>query len=140
VLSGVRGYIDFGEQFPYDPEQAQGLFIETGFDLRNPLSYSMMTNGAEGALPTIATFIKMPHAKLRVEVTVGIINRMIFLQQLTKDRDWEQAVNLTGAAAGPYSRTRDTWTGNDTPTDDDKHVDILVDRVKESGTDRSDRP
>jgi hypothetical protein len=121
--SGGRGHIDFGEQFPYDPDQGQGLLTEAGFDQRNPLSYSMMTYGTEGAFPTIATIMKTPYAKLRLEVTVGIINRTIFLQRLTKHRDWEQAVNLTGAALDPYSRPIDTRTGNNTITQGDKHHD-----------------
>jgi Bacterial extracellular solute-binding proteins, family 5 Middle len=64
------GMIDFGEQFPYDPEKAKALLKEAGFDRKNPLRYAIMTHGAEAALPTIATITKTQYAKLGVEVTV----------------------------------------------------------------------
>ena len=101
VPPGSRGHIDFGEQFPYDPEKAKALLKEAGFDQKNPLRYAIMTHGAEAAFPTIATIMKTQYAKLGVEVTVDVIDRPIFLRRLTRDRDWEQTVNLTGAGSGP---------------------------------------
>jgi ABC-type transport system substrate-binding protein len=32
VPAGSRGHIDFGEQFPYDPEKAKARLKEAGFD------------------------------------------------------------------------------------------------------------
>jgi ABC-type transport system substrate-binding protein len=58
VPPGSRGHIDFGEQFPYDPEKVKALLKEAGFDQKNPLRYAIMTHGAKGALPTIATIMK----------------------------------------------------------------------------------
>jgi hypothetical protein len=110
------------------------LLSEAGFAERNPLSYSMLTNGTEGALPTIATMMQTPCAKRSMELTVGIINRSIFLQRLTKDRGWEQAVNLPGATADPSARILEAWSGNDPITEDDQHVEILVGRLKEART------
>jgi ABC-type transport system substrate-binding protein len=139
VPPGSRGHIDFGEQFPYDPEKAKAVLKEAGFDQKNPLRYSIMTHGAEAALPTIATIMKTQYAKLGVEVTVEVIDRPIFLRRLTKDRDWEQTVNLTGAALDPYtiSRAIDTRAGNNTINHDDTHVDALIDRMKEAGTEEA---
>jgi ABC-type transport system substrate-binding protein len=62
VPPGSRGHIDFGEQFPYDPEKVKALLKEVGFDQKNPLCDAIMTHGAEGALPTIATMIKRQYA------------------------------------------------------------------------------
>jgi hypothetical protein len=67
------------------PSRLRAGSQKQGFGLRNCLSYSIMANDAEGAHPTTATIMKTPYAMLRVEVTVGIINRTISLQRLTKD-------------------------------------------------------
>ena len=98
VPPGSRGRIDFEEQFPYDREMAKALPKEAGFDPKNPLRYVIITHGAEAALPAIATIMKKQYAKLGVELTVDVIDRPIFLRRLTRDRAWEQTVNLTGAA------------------------------------------
>jgi ABC-type transport system substrate-binding protein len=133
--------IDFGEQFPYDPEKAKALLKEAGFDQKNPLRYAIITHGAEAALPTIATITKTQYTKLGVEVTVDVIDRPIFLRRLTRDRDWEQTVNLTGAALDPYTIARaiDTRAGNNTINHDDTQVDVLIDRMrmKETGTEEA---
>jgi peptide/nickel transport system substrate-binding protein len=51
VPPGSRGHIDFGEQFPYDPEKARALLKEAGLDQQNPLRYAITTHGAEGRTP-----------------------------------------------------------------------------------------
>jgi ABC-type transport system substrate-binding protein len=98
-----------------------------------------MTHGAEAALPSIATIMKTQYAKPGVEVTVEVIDRPIFLRRLTRDRDWEQTVNLTGVALDPYTLAQaiDTRAGNHTITHDDKQVDVLIDRMKEAGTEEA---
>ena len=89
VAPGSRGHIDFGDRFPYNPEKAKALLQEAGYDAQNPLRYTLMTHGAEAALPNAATIMKAQYAKLGVEVTVEIIDRPIFLQRLTRTRDWD---------------------------------------------------
>jgi ABC-type transport system substrate-binding protein len=98
-----------------------------------------MTHGAEAALPIIATIMKTQYAKLGVDVTVEVLDRPIFLRRLTKDRDWDQTVNLAGAALDAYtiSRAIDTRAGNNTINHDDKQVDALIDRMKEAGTEET---
>jgi ABC-type transport system substrate-binding protein len=98
-----------------------------------------MTHGAKGALPTIATIMKTQYTKLGVEVTVDVIDRPIFLRRLTRDRDWEQTVNLAGAALDPYTIARaiDTRAGNNTINHDDAQVDVLIDRMRKAGTEEA---
>jgi peptide/nickel transport system substrate-binding protein len=139
VPPGARDPIDFGEQFPYNPEKAKALLKEAGYDEKNPLRYSLMTHGAEAALPTIATIMKTQYAKLGVEMTVEIIDRPIFLRRLVTDRDWDQMLNFSGASLDTYSATRliDTRAGNNTANHQDQHVDVLIDRLKEAATDEA---
>jgi ABC-type transport system substrate-binding protein len=137
VPQGGLDHIDFGEQFAYNPDKAKALLKEAGFDETNPLRYTIMTHGAEAALPTIATIIKTQLAKIGVDVTVEVIDRPIFLRRQTKDRDWDQTLNFSGAVLDTYtvSRLIDTRAGNNTPNHKDLHVDALIDRVREAPTD-----
>jgi ABC-type transport system substrate-binding protein len=100
-----------------------------------------MTHAAEAALPTIATIMKTQYAKIGVEATVEVIDRPIFLRRLVKDRDWEQTVNFSGAILDAYTISRgiDTRAGNNTINHDDKHVDALIDRMKEAATEEAYR-
>jgi ABC-type transport system substrate-binding protein len=93
VPQGARDPIDFGAQVPYHPEKARILLQEAGYDEEPPLRYTSMTYGAEAALPTLSTIIKTQLAKLGVEVTVDVIDRLIFLRRLTTDRDGDQSGN-----------------------------------------------
>jgi len=139
VPPGSRGHLDFGDQFGYDPAKAKALLQEAGYDEKNPLRYTLMTHGAEAALPTIATIMKTQYAKLGVEVTVEVIDRPIFLRRLVTDRDWDQLLNFSGAALDTYSATRliDTRAGNNTSNHNDKQVDALIDRLKEAATEEA---
>jgi peptide/nickel transport system substrate-binding protein len=139
VSPGGRDHIDFGDEYPYNPDKAKALLKEAGFDAKTPFKYTLMTHGAEPALPTIATIMKTQLAKIGVDVTVEVIDRPIFLRRLVTDRDWEQMLNFSGAALDTYSITRliDTRAGNNTTNHQDKHVDELIDRMKEAATEEA---
>ncbi len=139
VPSGSKGHIDFGELYPYNPDKARTLLKEAGYNERNPLRFTMMTHGGEASLPTIATILKTQYAKLGVEVTVEVIDRPLFLRRMNQDRDWDQLLNLTSAAFDPYSPTRaiDSRAGSNIINHDDKQVDALIDRMKESATEEA---
>jgi peptide/nickel transport system substrate-binding protein len=139
IPPGGLDHIDFGEQFAYNPDKAKALLKEAGYDEKNPLRYTIMTHGAEAALPTIATIIKTQLAKIGVEVTVEVIDRPIFLRRQNRDRDWDQNLNLSGAVLDTYtvSRLIDSRAGANTPNHTDKHVDELIDRLREATTDEA---
>jgi peptide/nickel transport system substrate-binding protein len=141
VPPGAKDHLDFGEQFPYNPEKAKALLKEAGFDDKNPLRYTITTHAAEPALPTIATIMKTQLAQIGVEVTVEVIDRPVFLRRLTKDRDWDQFINFSGAAEDTYtaSRVLDTRAGNNNANHQDTHVDALIDRIREAPTEEAYR-
>jgi ABC-type transport system substrate-binding protein len=141
VPPGSRGHLDFGEQFPYDPAKARALLKEAGYDAQNPLRYTIMTHGAEASLATIATIMKTQYAKIGVEVTVEVLDRPIFLRRLTRDRDWDQVVVNVSAAIDPHtiSRAFDTRAGSNVTNHDDKHVDALIDRMRQTATEEAFR-
>jgi len=136
VPPGARGHFDFGDRFAYDPEKAKALLKEAGYDAQNPLRYTLMTHAAEASLPTIATIMKTQYAKLGVEVTVEVLDRPIFLRRLTRDRDWDQLLNLSGGSFDTYASTRliDTRSGNNSSNHQDTYVDVLIDRLREATT------
>ncbi|MGH8058790.1 MAG: hypothetical protein ACREOH_16380, partial [Candidatus Entotheonellia bacterium] len=70
-----------------------------------------------------------------------VIDRPIYLRRLTRDRDWEQGLIFTSAALDAYSISRalDTRVGNNTLNHQDKHVDALIDRMKEAATEEAFR-
>jgi ABC-type transport system substrate-binding protein len=115
------------------------MLKEAGFDEKNPLRYGLMTHGAEPALPTIATIMKTQLATIGVDVTVEVIDRPVFLRRLTVDRDWDQMLNFSGAVLDTYTITRliDTRAGNNTTNHQDKHVDVLIDRMREAATEEA---
>jgi hypothetical protein len=68
-----------------------------------------------------------------------VIDRPIFLRRQNRDRDWDQNLNLSGAVLDTYtvSRLIDTRAGANTPNHTDKHVDELIDRLREATTDEA---
>ena len=139
VPPGSRGQIDFGEQFPYEPEKARTWLKEAGYDAQNPLRYTIMTHGAEASLPTIATIMKTQLAKSGVEVTVEVLDRSIFLRRITRDRDWDQLVVNVAATSDLHTISQgiDTRAGNNTVNHEDTHVDALIDRMGEASTEEA---
>jgi peptide/nickel transport system substrate-binding protein len=141
VPSGSRDHLDFGEQFPYDPDKAKALLKDAGYDAQHPLRYTTMTHGAEAALPIIATILKTQLANIGVAVTVEIIDRPIYLRRLTTDRDWDQSVGLASAAWDPYtiSWVMDSRAGVNVTNHADPHMDVLIDHMREAATEETFR-
>jgi ABC-type transport system substrate-binding protein len=135
VPPGGKDSIDFGDEFPYNPQKAKALLKEAGFDEKNPLKYTIMTHGAEPSLPTIATIIKTQLAQIGVEVTIEVIDRPVFLRRLTTDRDWDQIVNLSLSSLDAYSMSFIMDSRGVNPLNHkDPQIDALWDQIKQAPT------
>ena len=71
-----------------------------------------------------------------MDLTVEVLDRPIFLRRWQRDRDWDQILNVSGAAFDSYqlSRVLDTRAGNNTLNHADQQVDALIDRMKAAPT------
>ena len=135
VPPGAKDHIDFEEQFPYNPAKAKALLKEAGFDEKNPLKYTIMTQTAEPSLPTIATIIKTQLAQIGVEVTVEVIDRPIFTKRILTDRDWDQLVTLSNSSLDAYSRSFILDSRGVNPVNHkDPQIDALWDQLKAAPT------
>ncbi|MGH8060319.1 MAG: ABC transporter substrate-binding protein [Candidatus Entotheonellia bacterium] len=131
IPEGAKDHVDFPEMYPYDPEKARALLKEAGFDENTPLKYSIMTHGAETALPTIATIIKTQLARIGVDVTVELVDRPVFLKRVTTTKEYDQIVNASSQIVDPFARSfvLDSRQGANAAHHKDAQVDALLDRL-----------
>jgi len=131
IPEGSKDHVDFPELYPYSPEKARALLKEAGFDGKNPLRYTIMTHGAEPALPTIATIIKTQLAKIGVDVTVELVDRPIFLRRLTTTKEYDQVVNFSSHIVDPFGRSfvMDSRQGANVANHKDPQVDAILDQL-----------
>jgi peptide/nickel transport system substrate-binding protein len=131
IPPGSKDHVDFPEMYPYNPEKAKAMLKEAGFDAKNPLTYTIMTHGAEPALPNIATIIKTQLAKIGVDVTVEVLDRPIFLKRLTTTKEYDQVVNFSSHIVDPFGRSfvLDSRQGANAANHNDPQVDAILDRL-----------
>ena len=131
IPEGSKDHVDFPEMYPYNPEKAKALLKEAGFDNNNPLKYTIMTHGAEPALPTIATIIKTQLAKIGVDATVEVLDRPIFLRRLTTTKEYDQVVNASSHIVDPFARSfvLDSRQGANAANHNDSELDARLDRL-----------
>ncbi len=131
IPEGSKDHVDFPEMYPYNPEKAKALLKEAGFDEDNPLKYTIMTHGAEPALPIIATIMKTQLAQIGVEVTVEILDRPIFLRRLSTTKEYDQVVNFSSHIVDPFSRAfvLDSRGAANVANHRDPQVDALLDQL-----------
>jgi ABC-type transport system substrate-binding protein len=139
VPPGGKDHVDFAEEFPYNPQKAKALLKEAGFDEKNPLKYTIITNQAEPSLPNVATIIKTQLAQIGVEVTIEVLDRPVFLKRLTTpnraERDWDQLVNLSLSSLDAYSLSFITDSRGINPLNlQDAKIDALWDQLKQAPT------
>ena len=131
IPEGAKDHVDFPEMYPYNPDKAKAMLKEAGFDDKNPLKYTIMTHGAEPALPTMATIMKTQLAKIGVEVTIEVLDRPIFLKRLTTTKDYDQVVNFSSHIVDPFARSfvLDSRQGANVANHKDGELDARLDRL-----------
>ena len=117
--------------YPYNPDKAKAMLKEAGFDDKNPLKYTIMTHGADPALPTMATIMKTQLAKIGVEVTIEVLDRPIFLKRLTTTKEYDQVVNFSSHIVDPFARSfvLDSRQGANAANHKDGELDARLDRL-----------
>jgi glutathione transport system substrate-binding protein len=131
IPEGAKDHVDFPEMYPYNPKKAKAMLQEEGFNEANPLKYTIMTHGAEPALPTIATIMKTQLAQIGVEVTVEVLDRPIFLRRLTTTKEYDQVVNFSSHIVDPFARSfvLDSRQGANVANHKDAELDAMLDRL-----------
>jgi ABC-type transport system substrate-binding protein len=136
VPPGSWGHLDFGDRFPYAPEQAKALLSEAGYGARHPLRYTLTIPAANELLATVATIMQAQYATLGVQVAVESLDRPRFLRRVARDRDWDQLLQVSGEAFDLEAAIRliDLRAGPDAPNQQDGQVQALIDRLREAAT------
>src|SRR5712691_3911849 len=58
VPPGVPDAIDLNEMYPYKPDEAKRLLKELGFDNKNPLKFTILTNNQDATFADMAALVK----------------------------------------------------------------------------------
>jgi peptide/nickel transport system substrate-binding protein len=90
----TKGYVDLNAMCPYDTEKARALLKEAGYDERNPLRHTILTNNEKMIFSNIATLLKEQYRKLGVEAKVEIQDKVTWMTYMVgKNRcQWDQTV------------------------------------------------
>lgn len=90
----VKGYVDLSNLCPYDPEKARALLKEAGYDERNPLRYTILTNNEKQVFANVAALLKEQYKKLGVETKIEIQDKVTWMTYMVgKNRcQWDQTV------------------------------------------------
>src|SRR6516164_2318040 len=63
VPPGVPDASDLNEMYPYRPDEAKRLLKELGFDNKNPLKFTILTNNSDATYADVAALLKEQMAK-----------------------------------------------------------------------------
>src|SRR5205085_10252976 len=58
VPPGVPDALDLNEMYPYKPDEAKRLLKELGFDNKNPLKLTILTNNSDATYANVAALLK----------------------------------------------------------------------------------
>jgi ABC-type transport system substrate-binding protein len=90
----TKGHLNLDALCPYDAEKARALLKEAGYDERNPLRYTIISNNEKAVFSNIATLLKEQYRKLGVEARVEVQDKVTWMTYMVgKNRcQWEQTV------------------------------------------------
>ncbi|MBI3327126.1 MAG: ABC transporter substrate-binding protein [Nitrospinae bacterium] len=92
IPEGVQDYLDLNELYPYDPVKAKALLKEAGYDEKNPLRYTLLTNNDDIAFADIAAMMKEQLAKIGVEIKIEIMDKSSWMDKAIRKHEFEQTL------------------------------------------------
>jgi peptide/nickel transport system substrate-binding protein len=92
IPEGVQDYLDLTELYPYDRTKAKALLKEAGFDEKNPLRYTLVTNNDDAAFADIAAMMKEQLAKIGVEIKIEVMDKSTWLDKVIRRHEFEQTL------------------------------------------------
>ncbi len=93
---GVPDAIDLNERYPYKPDEAKRLLHEFGFDTKNPLKFTILTNNQDATFADVAALIKEQMTKIGVEAKITLLDATAFVDRVLVKHDFDMAVNSFG--------------------------------------------
>jgi ABC-type transport system substrate-binding protein len=93
---GVPDAIDLNEMYPYKPDEAKRLLKELGFDNKNPLKFTILTNNQDATFADVAALLKEQMTKIGVEAKINLLDATAFVDRVLVKHDFDMAVNSFG--------------------------------------------
>jgi len=122
---GTMDTVDVNHLCPYDPARAKALLAEAGYGPNKPLTFELMTNTEKAVFNVIATVIKEQMARLGATVNIKLVDKVTWMNQVTRDGPWDMFVEdllslLTLDSNAFISTTPATWNTS-------RHIDTTID-------------
>jgi peptide/nickel transport system substrate-binding protein len=90
----TKGHVNLDAMCPYDTEKARALLKEAGYDERNPLRFTIITDNEKAVFSNIAVLLKEQYKKLGVEAKVEVQDKVTWMTYMVgKNRcQWDLSV------------------------------------------------
>jgi peptide/nickel transport system substrate-binding protein len=90
----TKGHVNLDAMCPYDTEKARALLQEAGYDERNPLRFTIITDNEKAVFSNIAVLLKEQYKKLGVETKVEVQDKVTWMTYMVgKNRcQWDLSV------------------------------------------------
>jgi peptide/nickel transport system substrate-binding protein len=92
VPPGVPDAVNLNEMYPYKPDEAKRLLQELGFDSKNPLKFTILTNNVDVTFADVAALIKEQMAKIGVEAKINVMDSTAFVDRVLVKHDFDMTV------------------------------------------------
>ncbi len=93
---GVPDAINLNEMYPYNPDEAKRLLKELGFDNKNPLKFTILTNNQDATFADVAALLTEQMTKIGVEAKINLLDTTAFVDRVLVKHDFDMAVNSFG--------------------------------------------
>src|SRR5262244_1225376 len=88
---GVPDAINLNEMYPYNPDEAKRLLKELGYDEKNPLKFTILTNNQDATFADVAALLKEQMTKIGVEAKINLLDATAFVDRVLVKHDFDMA-------------------------------------------------